>query len=70
MKESRQAMAKLGLRAVSGVFGVTMKALNIDLLVVEKPKVFQHPQQVQCGPWVGFLLVIIFFLAGGGETGW
>ncbi|CAM9219731.1 unnamed protein product [Ascophyllum nodosum] len=45
MKESRQAMAKLGLRAVSGVFGVTMKALNIDLLVVEKPKVFQHPQQ-------------------------
>ena len=45
-QKSRQAMAKLGLRAVSGVSRVTMKASNGDLLVVEKPDVFKHPQQV------------------------
>ena len=46
-RKSRQALAKLGLRAVSGVFCVTMKASNGDLLIVEKPDVFKHPQQVE-----------------------
>ena len=67
-RKSRQAMAKLGLRAVSGVFRVSMKASNGDLLVVEKPDVFKHPQQAQ---WIlrWFCLVVGEFSWGEGVTG-
>ena len=46
-RKSRQVMAKLGLRAVSGVSHVTMKASNGDIFIVENPDVFKHPRQVE-----------------------
>ena len=63
-RKSRQALAKLGLRAVSGVFCVTMKASNGDLLIVEKPDVFKHPQQVEWN-----LRCCFFILEGGLQVG-
>ncbi len=45
-RKSRQAMEKLGLRTVKGVFRMTMKTSNGVVFVVKSPDVFKHPQQV------------------------
>eukprot|EP00752_Nemacystus_decipiens_P002606 g2439.t1 len=44
-KKSRQAVEKLGLRAVKGVFRMTMRTTNGVVFVVKTPDVFKHPQQ-------------------------
>ena len=67
-RKSRQAMAKLGLSTVSGVFRVTMKASNGDLLVVEKPDVFKHSQQVEWKLRRFLLSCWVYFLGRG--IGW
>lgn len=45
-RKSRQAMEKLGLRTVKGVFRMTMRTNNGAVFVVKAPDVFKHPQQV------------------------
>lgn len=45
-RKSRQAVEKLGLRTVKGVFRMTMKTSNGVVFVVKRPDVFKHPQQV------------------------
>lgn len=45
-RKSRQAMHKLGLRTVEGVFRMTMKTSNGVVFIVKSPDVFKHPQQV------------------------
>ena len=45
-KKSRQAVEKLGLRTVKGVFRMTMRTTNGVVFVVKAPDVFKHPQQV------------------------
>lgn len=45
-RKSRQAMEKLGLRTVKGVFRMTMRMSNGVVFVVKRPDVFKHPQQV------------------------
>lgn len=45
-RKSRQAVEKLGLRAVKGVFRMTMRTTNGVVFVVKAPDVFRHPRQV------------------------
>ncbi|CAM9553147.1 unnamed protein product, partial [Ectocarpus sp. 13 AM-2016] len=44
-RKSRQAVEKLGLRAVKGVFRMTMRTTNGVVFVVKAPDVFRHPRQ-------------------------
>ncbi|CAM9495821.1 unnamed protein product, partial [Scytosiphon promiscuus] len=44
-RKSRQAMEKLGLRSVSGVFRMTMKTTNGVVFIVKAPDVFKHPKK-------------------------
>lgn len=46
-KKSRQAVEKLGLRTVKGVFRMTMRTTNGVVFVVKAPDVFKHPQQAR-----------------------
>jgi len=46
-RKSRQAMEKLGLRTVKGVFRMTIKTSNGVVFVVKSPDVFKHPHQVR-----------------------
>lgn len=48
-RKSRLAMEKLGLRAVDGVFRMTMRTSGGAVFVVKSPDVFKHPQQVGLG---------------------
>lgn len=63
-KKSRQAMEKLGLRTVKGVFRMTMRTTTGVVFVVKAPDVFKHPQQVRMclssGLREKYLLVIIW----------
>ncbi|CAN0393078.1 unnamed protein product, partial [Hapterophycus canaliculatus] len=45
-RKSRQAMEKLGLRAVKGVFRMTVKTSNGVVFVVKAPDVFKQPRKV------------------------
>lgn len=61
-RKSRQAMAKLGLRTVAGVFRVTMKTSNGHIFVVKEPDVFKHPQQVMSNflrVWLGSVALVV-----------
>ncbi|CAB1096486.1 unnamed protein product [Ectocarpus sp. CCAP 1310/34] len=44
-RKSRQAVEKLGLRAVKGVFRMTIRTTNGVVFVVKGPDVFRHPRQ-------------------------